>query len=120
MIAISVLPTALQDGPLTNALTTFSAPWSFSFTVARPEEISDHKIIQTNVGFDLSLTPETRMLKRPLFFQPSWMSWEAWVEAFSLSWKMGEMDGWKEVCGRLESLSWTQQDEENIDQTMID
>ena len=60
------------------------------------------------------------MLKRPLFFQPSWMSWEAWVEAFSLSWKMGEMDGWKEVCGRLESLSWTQQDEENIDQTMID
>ncbi len=68
----------------------FLSTVEFSPTSARDEEISDHKIIQTSVVLNLNLTPEMRTTKRPQFFQPSWMSWEAWVEAFSLSWQHGE------------------------------
>ncbi len=33
---------------------------------------------------------------------------------------MEKKDGWREVCGRLENQNWTQPDDGNIDQVMVD
>ncbi len=104
-------------------LISFLAIWNLEFgeTATREEHVSDRKIVQTTVQLDTLINAEVRIAKRLLFFQPSWLSFDEWVELMDIAWQSGEQKGWREVCAKLEHIiEWSQEQEDDIEQTMID